>query len=267
MDLDDELHQLFTTADDRLDVAVKVGAEEMIVAGARRVRRRRVIAATSAGAVGVVVAVVVGIALAGGKPDAMPPATDLPTTTHPAVPPAQSTTQVTMTSANAAAGTDPANTSTRTKPKSTPPKSTDPGPPNLNYQVLGPNGLRALALGQTLAEAQATGLIGTKTSDGGADGCSIYTLVGDDRVSGQVYISTTVQIIDADPVQTPEGVGPGWTIAQVGAVYPGFGTTSAEDVGSARVPGNAAALYRFEFVDGKVTKVSLQLTDPGCPAG
>ncbi|TDV50931.1 hypothetical protein [Actinophytocola oryzae] len=262
MALDDELRQLFTT-DDRLDVPVRGDAEQIIVAGARRVRRRRIVAATASGALGVVVVVVVGIALAGASPDAMPPAT-ANSTTRPAAPVSSSTSPPTHTSATApAVEPGPEDTTTEKQPKSTPTKPTDAGPPALRFQVVGPTGLRALTLGQTIEEAQATGLLGAKTSDEGD--CAVYALAGDDRVSGQVYIATTVRMIEADPVQTPEGVGPGWTIGQVEDVYPALDEADA-DTGHALVPvpGNAAAGFLFGFADGVVTTVTLQSTDQTC---
>jgi hypothetical protein len=262
MDLDDELRQLFT-ADDRLDVPVKGDAEEIIVAGARRVRRRRIVAATASGALGVVIAVVAGIVLAGGSPDAMPPATDVPTTL-PAASSAEVTTQPSSTSAVAPPMTAPSHTTTTTKTqqRGTPSQPADPEPPDLGFQVLGPTGLKTLALGQSLEEAQATGLLGPRTSDSG--GCGVYELT-DDRATGSVYVSTTVQAIFADPTQTPEGVGSGWTIAQVKAVYPNIDEAAA-DAGHAvvPVPGHASATYSLYFSDGEVTQVSLQLADQAC---
>jgi hypothetical protein len=262
MDLDDELRQLFT-ADDRMDVPVKAEAEEIIVAGARRVRRRRIVAATASGALGVVVAVVAGIALAGGSPDAMPPATDVPTTL-PAASSAEISSVTSQTSAAAPPLSAPSHTTTTPKPNTRVPPShtTGPKPPDLGFPVLGPTGLKGLELGQSLEDAQATGLLGPKSSDSG--GCGVYELT-DDRVTGSVYVSTTVQAIMADPTETPEGVGSGWTIAQAKAAYPDLDEVAAE-AGHAvvPVPGNASATYNLYFSDGEVTQVTLQLADQAC---
>ena len=257
--LDDDLRELF--ASDRLNVPVRADAEEIIVAGARRVRRRRIVAATASGAAGVAVAVVAGFVLAGGAPNAMPPATS--TTTRP---PAASVELTDLPAPSTAQAPRLTTTTTTTPPPKPPPtrtKTTNPGPPDLSYQVIGPTGLRALKLGQTLEEAKATGLLGIQTASSG--GCTVYTLVSDDRVAGHVYVSDTVQAIAADPVQTPQGVGPGWTVAQVKAVYPDLDEQAAE-AGHALVPvpGNAEANFGLRFADGKVTAVSLELAGQSC---
>jgi len=261
MDLDDELRQLFTS--DRLDVPVRADAEEVIVAGARRVRRRRIAAATAGGACAIVVVVAAGIALAGGGPDAMPPAIVNPTTPTSASsvnagPPLSESTP-TGPSMNTATSTS---TSTP-KPPTTKTKTSDPGPPNLSFPVVGPTGYKALELGQTLEDAQATGLVGDSGTSQGS--CTRYELLSDDRASGYVLISDTVQVIAADPVQTPEGVGPGWTVAQVKEVYSGLDEDAATD-GHAVVPveGNSAASFELQFAGGEVTRVTLQLDSSAC---
>lgn len=263
MDLDDELRDLFA-ADDRLDVPVRADAEALIVAGARRVRRRRIVAATASGVLGVVAVIVAGVVLAAGSPGAMPPATNVPTTL-PAASSARDTSPSTSTSAAAPPLTATSHTTTTTTTRSAAPpsKTSDPAPGrDLTFQVLGPTGLKSLGLGQTLADAQATGMLGPKTSDTGA--CAVYELI-DDRVTGSVYVSTTVQAVFADPTQTAQGVGPGWTIAQAKAVYPDLDEADAS-TGDALVPvpGNPAATYHLHFADGQVSQVSLQLTNQGC---
>lgn len=260
--LDDDLRELFTS--DRLDVAVRADAEEIIVSGARRVRRRRIVAATASGALGVVVAVVAGFVLAGGTPDAMPPATS--TTTRP---PAASSIEVSSLPTQSTAEAPPLTTTpTTTIPPKAPPTKTrtsEPGPPDLNYLVLGPTGLRSVRLGQTLEEAQATGMLGIVTSTT-AGGCEVYQLISDDRVAGFVYISGTVQEISADPAQTPQGVGPGWTLAQVKKVYPDIDEQAVTEKGEAvvPVPGNPSAVFRLGIPSGEVTSVSLEVTNSSC---
>lgn len=263
MNLDDELRELFT-ADDRHDVPVRQDAEALIVAGARRVRRRRIVAATASGALGVVAAVVAAVALGGGSPDALPPATDVPTTL-PAASSVRVTTQTTPTSAHYARTSTPSRTTTTTtrpRTNAVPPQTVTQPPPDLGYPRLGPAGLKGLVLGQTLDEAQATGMLGQKTGNSGP--CGVYELV-DDQTTGSVYISTTVQAIFADPTQTPEGVGAGWTIAQAKAVYPALDdAVAAAGQAVVPVPGNSAAAYGLQFADGKVTQVSLRLSKQLC---
>jgi hypothetical protein len=271
MDLDDELRELFSS--DRLDVSVRRDAEQIIVTGARRVRRRRIAAATASGVLAVVTVVAAGVVLAGGNPESMPPATTNPTT-----PPAAGTSSPDVMSMRPGASSmvaqppSPGGTTAPPPPRTTTKKTTtttttEPGPPSLSYQVVGPTGLRALKLGQTLEEAQATGLLGQVTQEA-EGGCAAYSLLLDDRVSGFAYVSDTVQAIVADPVETAEGVGPGWTVAQVKAEYPALDEDAAT-AGRALVPvpGNAAANYRLDFDDaGVVTSVALLADGQTCVA-
>lgn len=257
MDLDDELRRLFTS--DRLDVAARPDADEVIVAGARRLRTRRILTATASGAAAIVALVVAGIAMAGGNPDAMPPATTNPST--PAVTSQELTPSTSQSTTTSPSGTIVPGTTTTQRPSTNPTTTTKPPPPDLDLPVIGPNGFRALALGQTLDEAQATGMMGDGPTDSGG-GCISFTLVSD-GVSGQVYLSDlTVRAIVADPVMTPEGVGPGWTVEQVQEVY----SVDVGPNGQALVPvlGNASASYRLQFADGVVASVGLQLDGQTC---
>ncbi|MEO6081494.1 MAG: hypothetical protein ABIQ18_00100 [Umezawaea sp.] len=73
MDLDDELRRLFQ--DQRLDIPVRPGADEALVTGARRVRRRRIALASAGSTFAVAALVAGGIALSGlGGASSMPPA-------------------------------------------------------------------------------------------------------------------------------------------------------------------------------------------------
>ncbi|HEX6359875.1 hypothetical protein [Actinophytocola sp.] len=261
-DLDAELRQLFTS--DQLDVAVRADAEQVIVTGARRIRRRRIATATAGGVFAVVAVIIGGIVLTGGNPDAMPPAT-----TKPAPPPAATSIEGTTTLPAASSAAAPplgGTTTTVTKTPKAPvtTKSTEPGPPDLNYAVLGPTGIGQLELGQTLEEAQATGQLGEVVEDGGPDGCSTYKLAS--RAAGEVYVAGTVQAIDVRPAQTPEGVGPGWSVKHVKTVYSEVDETFVKDNGEilVSVPGNQSAHYRLKFADGLVTGVSLQAADRSC---
>jgi len=256
-ELDAELRNLFTS--DRLDVPVRADAEEIIVSGARQVRRRRIVAATASGALGVVAAVVAGFVLAGGTPDAMPPATSTTTTRPPVGPsievtslPGEATAEAPPLGTTTTTPSPPPHTKTKTKTS-----SSVSGPPTLNYEVIGPTGIRGLRLGQTLEEAQATGLLSPTAEE--SRGCQVYEMVSDDRLTGRVYVNGgTVQIIDANPVQTPQGVGPGWTLAQVHEVYGDFTDTGPDSL--IAVPGNPYAHFHLRFVDGKVVSIGLLLT-------
>ncbi|MGH3863358.1 hypothetical protein [Actinokineospora sp.] len=74
MNLDDELQRLF--ADERLDVPVRPGATEAVVAGARRVRRRRVATAAVGGAAALSLLAGTAIVLAKPGPTQSAPGSD-----------------------------------------------------------------------------------------------------------------------------------------------------------------------------------------------
>jgi hypothetical protein len=273
VNLDDDLRRLFTDDGDRLDVPVRADAEQVIVAGARRVRRRRH-AMAGAGALAVVAVAAGAIALASGRPDAMPPAVTITTT--------PTSTSAGAASPSSVAGTSvpvqpPPGTGTRKNSRTNEPP-VDTGtqgpvdPPPLSFEVLGPLGIGGLRLGQPLADAQSSGMLGAMIHDGAGSGCDQYQLLISGPDPNFVYVSPsggdqTVKGIVSVNVQTPEGVGPGWTIAQVKAVYPDLDEQQAKDSGSSLVstPGTGQANYRFTFTsNGTVTRVTLQTVDQPC---
>jgi hypothetical protein len=264
MDLDDELRRLFDS--DRLDVPVRPDAEHIIVTGARRVRRRRIATAATSGAVAVVAVVITGVALASGAPDAMPPASR----NSPSATMSSSTADTNPSIVSATDPAPPVGTTVRDRPKHTssethPTDTSLPELPNLSLPTLGPTGLRELALGQTLEEAQATGMLGALTKPGNG-GCDFYELLVDGTSNGFVAVSGTVQAIDGSLVRTPEGIEPGATLEQAKAVYPDLDEQSATENGRAlvAVPGNDNAKYRLRFSDGVVTEMTLQAADQTC---
>jgi hypothetical protein len=270
MDLDDELRQLFTS--DRLDVAIRPDATEIIVAGASRLRRRRIATATAGGALAVVAAVVAGLLLTNEDRNTMPPATITPTTERPTSS-AVSSEVITSTSRTSSSTTQP---ETQNKPPSqsrsqstSPPTGssdepvTDPADPD--YPVVGPTGYGGIRLGMTLEEAQATGLLGSPNYDA-EGGCPSYDLLVDGSPYASVSISDTVQAIYTSATQTPEGIGEGATFEQLKAVYPELeGQTVVSDRHVlVAAPGNPNGQYRFWFNEGVVTAVSLQFVNQEC---
>ncbi len=269
MDLDDELRRLFSEPGDGLDVPVRPDAEQVIVAGARRVRRRRVGAATAGGAMAVV-AVVGGAVLLGGAPDAMPPATGSHTTSQ--------TVSVTTTSVSTTTTTTPPVSTTSTwQPATDEPEETVGStekvwpPPKLAFAVLGPTGVGQLRLGQRAEHALATGQlhVGDELVQ---PSCTAYRMVVDGREIGFAYVSlpaagNQVELISSSVLRTPEGAGPGWTARQVADVYPAFDAASAEadGYGAVAVPGNPAAAYQFWFeADGRMSGFNLRRTGQPC---
>ena len=270
MNLDDELRQLFS--DERLEVPARPGAEDVLVAGAQRVRRRRIAAVTASGALAVVAVVAAGFLLTGGNPDAMPPANhykNTPTSTATTTT-TSSSTQPSTTTQNVTTGTlggneDPPDTGTgNTESTST---SVDP-PPVLGYPVVGPSGFRALLLGQSEEDAQSTGMIGVQTAELYGN-CSEYQLLVDSVNVGLVYFSSSgLAAVMPWEAQTPEGVGIGWTLEQAAAVYPDLDPGSALANGFAVVsaPGNPAATY-YLLVDSSldtIARVPLQTAARPC---
>jgi len=269
MDLDDDLRRLF--ADERLEVSARPGAEDVIVAGARRVRRRRIAAVTATGALAVVAMAAAGILLAGGNPDAMPPAnryknTPSSTTTTTTTSPSQPSTMRTVSTGTVQGNDQPPATN---EPENTETSTPLPDlPPRLNLPVLGPSGFSALQLGQTQEEAEATGMVGVSTSEQYGN-CSEYQLLVDTVHVGWVYFSSSgVAAIMPFEAQTPEGVGLGWTVEQAAAVYPDFDMSFARTNGYAVVsaPGDQGATFRL-LVDtnmNQVTRVTLQTAAQPC---
>lgn len=214
MNIDDELRRLF--ADERLELAVRPGAEQRIVAGARRIRRRRYAAVTAA-AVVAVVAIGGGIALAGpGGQGSLPPAvstTDPVPTTSPAPP---------STTTRPPASTKP----TTTSPPAAAPGEIEkgkvgdtPASPagHEDFPVIGPDSFGPLTLGMSADDALATGLLGEVVAEDGA--CSRYAAT----FGGNVLLSKKLGLVRVgvtSPVATPAGIHLGSTVAEVRAAYP-----------------------------------------------
>jgi hypothetical protein len=193
MNLDDELRRLF--ADERLDLAVRPDAELTIVAGARRIRRRRFVAGTVA-AVAVAMVVGSGIALAGAAgPESVPAAR----TADPVVPTTMTTVPTTTT---------------------TPVTSATSGDeaPEYALDTIGPWTYGPLRLSMSEAQARDTGLLGAVEVTGE---CVKYRATyGGDVVVSKKYGVVIIRV--SRPVSTAKGVHVGSMIAEVKAAYPGF---------------------------------------------
>lgn len=257
MGLDDDLRRLF--ASDDMDVPVRSDAEHVIVAGARRLRVRRIATAATGGAVAMVV--VAGVVLAGGQPGAMPPADHVTATTT------SSSLEVVETETESESP-PPTGTSAEDEPDPTTSDSTEQAGTSTEgpaFPVVGPTGLADLTLGQTMEEAQATGMLGDQQPSGAA--CEAYDLLLDGSVVGSVLVSSTVQAISGE-LQTPEGIGPGSTLDQAEAQYSDLDMRyrpAVPDPGLASVPGNDDAKYRLIFGDsGEVITVTLESADQTC---
>jgi hypothetical protein len=258
VDLDDELRRLFQ--DDRLEIQVRPGADEAVVTGARRVRRRR-IALASAGSTFAVAAIVAGgIALSGiGGPTSLPPAdTNVVGTTST---PAGST--------SAAAPQAPQTVVSTVIQTVTVPAGT--GQPPGNNMPNGPVGYGKLKLGMTEADAVATG--GLKPGPEDALGChTFFTETYPDMVGAVVIApkSGVVRITLPSSGKTSAGVGAGSTVAEIKAKYP----NANESRNGLTVPMSGTPSWYYVFaVDGsgglftgteKVVRVRMEQVSNEC---
>ncbi|AXB45730.1 hypothetical protein [Amycolatopsis albispora] len=133
--------------------------------------------------------------------------------------------------------------------------------------VLGPDGYKALHLGQPEAVAESTGLLVDK--DAGS-ACHLYHLHPDE---GQTNVGSGVF---ADPAlglvmiggtaksHTPEGITLGSREFQVRRAYPNLEpVTPVPGVFRTPVPAHPDRHYRFAFHQGRVTDFALESTNMG----
>lgn len=283
-ELDAELRRLF--ADERLGLQPEAGAPEAIVAGARRIRRRRT-ALTSAGGVTMTVLVVAGVmtvsglhphaktVVAGGNVTPAGSGAAVPTFTLVPPPDTSSTTAGATRAPGVTLVPPPVESRAQTLPPppsakssqtssdgsssdTTQPFSTTAGP------QLDPDGYGNLKLGMTEAEAEAQGVILTRT--GGTEACSSYDVSGSGVPSpGAIAISINmglVVIAPSAPVHTPEGIGEGASKSDVYATYADASENQTTGLSASASP---VSTYRFSL-DGSETveNVNLNSTDQDC---
>ncbi|WNV91524.1 hypothetical protein [Umezawaea sp. Da 62-37] len=235
MDLDDELRRLFR--DERLDIQVKPGADQAVVTGARKARRKRVVLAGAGGTFAVAALVAGSIALAGiGGGVSMEPAGPVLTTTT---------------------GSSP------TEPESQPKLP----PVSAGGQV----GYGKLQLGMSEADALATGLLTPGPDD--STGCHTYSTGTQPQTPGAVIISPAkgiLRITLPDYAKTTMGISVGSTAAEVKMRYP---AADEYDEGFSYL--NTSPFpwyYQFIIANGRnphadgdqVTLVRMQLTSIDC---
>lgn len=256
-DLDTELRRLF--GDERLDVRPSEDAPTRIVAGARRVRRRRAALTASGGALTIVALVSAGLVLGQLRS----------TQTDTAAPVLQPTLSATLSSvpdspiplnpapgssspgeiSGSTAQTSAPQTSTRQSPPSSAPPSSSTRSqraPLMSGSVLGPTGYSKLVLGMSFADAKKTGLL----ADAGtaSTGCADYTLAEGAAGIHDVTISDARGIVsfEASGARTPQRIGVGSTRDELEAAYPGASRTGDEYSAPA---GSGDGSYLFQVDD------------------
>lgn len=275
MDLDDELRRLF--ADERLEVPARPEADRVIVAGARRIRRRRAGVVFGGGMLSVVAMLAAGTAfgVSGDAPQHTTTAvaadsSELTTTTTPA--PAPTTTSVVPTStvAPSTASIARSTTTTTTTTTETTTSTTTKAKPPSGAVMFGPTTVNGLRLGMTAGEAVATGLVTARSGSTTAAGCLGYDWAGRPSHSPAYPLLFSpkyglVRIGGLSEAETPEGIYDGSTDDDVQGVYPdqaGSHMGTGEWVTS--VPGNANAHYWFILADHVVTDMRLELAVQDC---
>jgi hypothetical protein len=160
-----------------------------------------------------------------------------------------------------------------TEPTTEPASTTEP--PARTETVVGPAGFGPLRLGMGKSAAEATGAITPFRQRDGAAGeaCPSAAVLNtpDTSVVAVVLLSTKLGVATIEVptgMHTPEGIGRGSTLAAAKQAYPDLksytGTTARTGRNSAKVPGNAAASYRVVISGGKVSELTLQLSNQDC---
>lgn len=272
MNLDDELQRLF--ADERLDVPVRHGATEAVVAGARRVRRRRIALSAVGGAAALSLLAGTAIVLAKPGPAHSVPGAEISATGEVTATATERSDDPAPTSVNA-----PGNSGTRTgsvtgKPTSSttvPPSDFQPEDGTDGTVPFGPDGYLALRLGMTAEQAEATGLITPNVQPISSKGCKGYDYKGTPKEAARyaVVISPTYGLVRLanGPLRplTTEGLILGSSETDMKKAYPtSAGTHGAVGEWVTQVPGNADKRYWFLVRDGKVSEMRLELATQDC---
>ncbi|HVK20038.1 MAG TPA: hypothetical protein VM677_01625 [Actinokineospora sp.] len=266
MNLDDELNRLF--GDERLDVPVRAGAAEAVVAGARRVRRRRVAMTAAGGAAAIAVIAGAAFVLVDRGPAQSVPGSDVSIA-------ATSDTAATSASApsSQAQVSAPPSSGTRASTVTKRPTSTTVSPGNAYDGTVpfGPSEYLALRLGMSAADAEATGLITPNVQPTSSKGCKGYDYKGtkNDAMHYAVLISPTYGLVrmangPARPA-TPEGIILGSSEADLKKAYPTqAGSHGAVGEWVVSVPGVPANQYWVIVRDGKVAEMRLESAIQDC---
>ncbi|MFJ6670391.1 hypothetical protein ACIQMJ_04700 [Actinosynnema sp. NPDC091369] len=242
MTIEEELRRLLQ--DDRLDVVARPDAAEVVVAGARRVRRRRT------ALVGAVTAV--ALVASGWGVSALGGSLSLPTV-EPALP-STTTTTTAATTVTPAGGTTvslPPHTVVETVVVTV---TKDPARPDLGY---GP-----VKFGMTEQEVAATGLVAP--APGGE--CAAFTWTSDPGMVNAVLVARgrgVVRIKLPSSGTTSAGIGVGATLAQVKAKYP-VGELTHAGAYQVLMSGDVGWTYVFALDAERVVEIRMQRLTADC---
>lgn len=254
MDLEDELRRLLR--DDRLDIRTSADAEKNVVAGARRVRRNRVAAITTAGVLSAAVLAGGGFVLASGGPESVDVADEPPALTITSMP-SQSIQPSSPTRLPAEQSTAPVGPTT--SPTSTRRSPSDTAQPSASVVAdLGPDRYDDLRLGMSAQQLTVTGKVPAQRPAVGA--CEVYGIEGmpDSSTLTVSKAKGLVAIELGSSVQTVAGAAIGMSQDQVKARHADLSGTNAQ------VSGNPNATYRFTFERNVVTRIALIANDQDC---
>ncbi len=249
-DLEDELTRLFQ--DKRLDVQVAADAEKTVVAGARRVRRNRVLLVSAAGVVAAAVLATGTIVLTRGPSSsnqvADPPTLSITATTSNGTTSPGATPQSQAPSApTTAPGSGHPSPTVTTSPR--PPSASTSKPAAtvaVTATVLGPNGYGPFRLGMTADQVLATNQVNQPVAPVPAGECTTFTIAG--QPGSRLVVSTRSGVVLIDPsikVHTPEDVGEGTNIEIALSHYHDFDAQKNPSV--VAVLGRASAWYSISF--------------------
>ncbi|MCE6996974.1 hypothetical protein LZG04_19510 [Saccharothrix sp. S26] len=242
MNIEEELGRLLR--DDRLDLAVRPDATEVVVAGARRVRRRRTAVVGVATAVALVASGWGVTALSGSL--SLPPV-------DPAVP--LTTTTTTSTTVAASGGTTvevPPHTVVETVTVTV---TKGPSRPDLGY---GP-----VKFGMTEQEVAGTGLV-TRAAGGE---CAAFTWTSDPGTVNAVLVARgrgVVRIKLPAGGRTSAGIGVGAPLAEVREKYPAGELGYGGDRFSVAMTGDVGWQYVFVLDAERVVEIRMQRLTADC---
>ncbi|MTD56391.1 hypothetical protein [Amycolatopsis pithecellobii] len=267
-ELDTELRRLF--GDERLAVGADEDAPARIVAGARRIRRRRAAVTATSGALTVAALVTAGLffgplrathtntAAPVEQPTLSSNGTSAPASSIPLnPPPGSSPTSEPPASSPESASPPQSSTSRTAQTKPTTPTSSrsQTPPPAVSGPVLGPSGYGKLTLGMSFTDAKNSGLLAN--ADTPPNGCTNYKLAEGSSGVSSVTISDTGGVVGfaATGAHTPERIRVGSPKDDLEAAYPnlsksGNGYTAAAGSG-------ASYVFSVDSNQNRVTAVSL----------